>query len=72
MAFCTPKAADFSCLYLGNPVPWNSAFGLRVRWMAAGLAKSCKPDDLQEAARTATQHVRDELNDNSVTIEVAK
>lgn len=71
MAYITPKAADFRCLINGSPLAWNNEFGLRVRWKAAYLAKSCKPEDLEEAARLATQQVRDELNDNSVTIEAA-
>ena len=71
MAWITPKAADFKADVNGEPLAWNNEFGLRVRWKAARLAKSFRRDDLVEAATLATQQVRDELNDNTITIEVA-
>lgn len=67
----SPKAADFTCVVNGRVLPWNSDFGLRCRWMAAGVCETGKPDSLATAAAIATKKIQEQIGNDSVIVEVA-
>jgi hypothetical protein len=67
----SPKAIDFTCTVDGVVRPWNCAFGLKCRWLAAGICKTCDPSDLLDAAERATAKIREELGNDSVVVEAA-
>jgi len=57
MAWIVPKAIDFVVFVCGKELAWNDPIGLKLRWKAAGLAKSINPIDLRNAAEEVTRSI---------------